>query len=129
MSLLIKQSDIQRNLQIIQMTIEKKMDSNNPHEVQNHLLDLSQLLSLSAVLQTSCKFFLEEKRKQAFSLCSEQLSVLGATLGRQLIDSHCSVELSAYTLAERQNKAIVHQMDALRSVLSFSKSELENLKR
>lgn len=128
MSLLIRESDIKHNLQHIQTKISVSLDTNNPQEIQNHLLDLSQLLSLSAVLQTSCKYFLEEKRKQAFNLCAEQLSVLGATLGKQLIDSYCSVELSAFTLAERQNKAIVHQMDALRSVLSFSKSELQNLK-
>lgn len=128
MSLLIRQNEIQHNLHIIQTKISISLDSNNPHEIQNHLLELSQLLSLSAVLQTSCKYFLEERRKQAFALCTEQLSILSATLGKQLIDSYCSVELSAFTLAERQNRAIVHQMDALRSVLSFSKSELQNLK-
>ena len=128
MSLLIRQNEIQHNLQVIQTKISISLDANNPHEIQSHLLELSQLLSLSAVLQTSCKYFLEEKRKQAFSICTEQLSILSATLGKQLIDSYCSVELSAYTLAERQNRTIVHQMDALRSVLSFSKSELQNLK-
>lgn len=136
MSSLIEQDKLKYNLRSIQDVIENrneegkliKLDANNPHQIADKLVELQSILSLSVVVQASCKFFLENKRKECFKECINEISVLKVQLSKQLIDSYCSAELSAYELAERQNRAIVHQMDALRSVLSFSKSELQNLK-
>jgi len=138
MSSLIEQDKIKYNLRVIQDVIENinpktgkpvKLDSNNPHEIADKLVELQSILSLSVVVQASCKFFLENKKKQCFKELIHEIAILKVNLAKELVNSYCASEISAHEFAERQNRCIVHQIDALRSVLSFSKSELENLKR
>lgn len=137
MNSLIEQDKIKYNLRSIQDVIENidpetrkpvKINSNNPHQIADKLVELQNILSLSVVVQASCKFFLENKKKDCFKELISEISILKVNLAKELVNSYCANELSAYELAERQNRAIVHQIDALRSVLSFLKSEVQNLK-
>ena len=90
MSSLIKQDELKYNLRSIQDVIERKLDSNNPHEIANQLIELQSILSLSVIVQASCKFFLENKRNECFKNCINEISVLKVQLSKQLIDSYCS---------------------------------------
>lgn len=127
-SLLLSKEQVKINIQSIQKMIETKVNQNVPHGVANHLIELQSFLSLSVVTQASARYYLEKKKTECFNLCMNEISVLKVNLAKDLITSFCATEISSYEMAERQNSCLVHQIDATRSVLSFIKSELQNLK-
>lgn len=85
---------------------------------------LSGLIGLSAECKAQSKKMLELARLRAFHELEGKK--LPPSVFIKTIDMYCSEELSNYEYADRLNAAITHEMDLLRSILSYRKEELRN---
>lgn len=105
--------------------LSQSVDSNNPAEILGKIEELSTLLALSAhAVALSEKVYNE----RICELVGEyENSHLSATEKKLIFQGRAKEEIYYLTLSERQNKALVHKIDGLRSVLSYLKTELEKL--
>lgn len=76
-----------------------------------------QWLARSAELEAEAQFLLDQKRGEVANVHADK----SATLLREIISRECAEENRLYKLAERLNSSLVHQIDAIRSILSFEK--------
>lgn len=104
-------------------SISQSVDQNNPDEVKGKIEELSTLLSLSAYAVALSEKVYNLKVSELF----EELTAYNATEKKLIIQGRASEEIYYLTLCERQNKALVHKIDGLRSILSYIKTELERL--
>lgn len=95
-------------------------NKDNGHEISERLTNLNVYLSRSSILQVEAQEIFDK------ALASETEKLLGqelsATVGTSLIKGRISTEAKLLRLCERMNKTITHQIDALRSQLSYLKS-------
>ncbi len=95
-------------------------NKDNGIEMSERLTNLSVYLSRSAILQCEAQELFDK------AIASETEKLLGqelsATVGTNLIKGRISTEAKLFRLCERMNKTITHQLDALRSQLSYLKS-------
>lgn len=85
---------------------------------------LSGLIGLSAETKAQAKKLLELARLRAFN--EMQGKDLPPSTFNKVIDMHCSEELGIYEYADRLNAGITHEIDILRSILSYRKEEMRN---
>jgi|Laugrespbdmm15sd_2_1035082.scaffolds.fasta_scaffold79509_2 hypothetical protein len=125
--ILIQRTELEKNLDAIDDFISVKIDVDDPVLIKGLLADTVSFLATSTKLQSSCKFWLETSRKEVFGNKTVQNSLfkLSSSLQKQLVDSYLANELSMYELSQRQNAFLTHSLEALRSLLSFAKSEME----
>ncbi len=118
---------LESELQDVQDFIEDQHSCEFPELMKSKLVSCNAYLATSVVLVASSKFHLLQVKNLKFRDAELQnlLCKMPASLQKELIDSYCSTELANYELAQRQNACIVHQIDALRSLLSFAKTEIE----
>jgi hypothetical protein len=95
-------------------------NKDNGIEMSQRLTNLSVYLSRSAVLQCEAQEILD----RAIAVETEKLlgHELSATVGTNLIKGRIATENKLLKLCERMNRTITHQIDALRSQLSYLKS-------
>jgi hypothetical protein len=91
--------------------------------VQNKLLQLTQLMGLSAEAKASAKKILHKKELEVFSFID---ALLSPSMQAKKLYAECFEESALLEYADRLNSALVHGIDGLRSVLSYRKSEMEN---
>lgn len=103
--------------------ISQKIDENNPSELKGKIDELSTLLSLSAHAVALSEKVYNLRVTELFG----ELDGYTSTDKKMLIQGRASDEIYYLTLCERQNKALVHRIDGLRSILSYIKTELERL--
>lgn len=85
---------------------------------------ISGVIGLSAECKAQAKKQLELARMKAFiELEGRQIS---PSVQLKMIDAHCSDELAAYEYADRLNAGITHQLDLLRTTISYRKEEMAN---
>ena len=77
----------------------------------------SQWLARSAELEAEAQFILDQKRGEV----AERNSQISATMLREILARECADENRLYKLAERLNSTIVHQIEAVRSIVSYEK--------
>ena len=123
----IPESELDRNLNAIDEFISVKINTDDPVLLKGLFADTASLLATSTKLQSSCRYWLETKRKSVFANQEVQYSLfkLSSSLQKQLVDSYLANELAMYEMAQRQNAYLTHTLEALRSLLSFAKSEME----
>lgn len=85
---------------------------------------LNGIIGLSAETKAQAKKSLEVARLKALTQLEDKK--FSPTVMIRAIDSHCSDELAAYEYADRLNAAITHQIDYIRTRISYEKSEREN---
>lgn len=90
-----------------------------PEGLINELDYRSQWLARSAELFADAQRHLDVKRGQESERCFAQ--AIPASTARDIIAGNSSMENKVFTLAERLNATLTHQIDALRSILSFEK--------
>jgi hypothetical protein len=90
---------------------------------QNKLLALTQLIGLSAECNASAKKFLLKKELEVMKTLDPGLAPSKAT---KELNASCYEESALLEYADRLNSALVHSIDAIRSVMSLYKTELEN---
>ena len=94
---------------------------NNGNELSERITVLNTYLARSAVLQTEAQFIYDN------SLAKETEKLMGheelsATTIKNLVTGRTSTEKKMLLLCERINRTLVHQIDSLRSQLSYLKS-------
>jgi hypothetical protein len=90
---------------------------------QNKLLTLTQLIGLSAECNASAKKFLLKKELEVMQALDPELAPSKAS---KELNARCFEESALLEYADRLNSGLVHSIDAIRSVISLYKSELEN---
>jgi hypothetical protein len=117
---------IEKGLEQIQSLIERQATIDSPVDVMEKLNDCVNILGMSAEIVA----WTEKKYNDKLSLLclAKEYSKLSATDKKMVFAGALSNEIMFHTKAERLNKALVHTCDALRSMLSFIKEELKNIK-
>lgn len=101
-------------------------DKSDPDGLAGKISELAALIPSSALALAMAEQMYNEKIGALME--SEQFSKLNTTDKKMIFQGKASKEIALMTYTERLNKGIVHAIDANRSILSFVKSELENLK-
>jgi hypothetical protein len=95
-------------------------DKDNGTEMSERLTNLNVYLSRSTILQCDAQEILDR------AIASETERLLGqelsATVGTNLIKGRVVMESKLLRLCERMNRTITHQIDGIRSQLSYLKS-------
>ena len=79
-----------------------------------------QWLARSSELRADAQFIMDEARGRA----AEQYLDSSATVLREMINRDTAQENKLLVLADRLNATLTHQMDSIRSILSFEKESL-----
>lgn len=98
----------------------------NPDEIMGKLGCLTNLLATSSHAVALAEMVYGQKLMELTE--SAQFKELTATEKKMIFAGKAKNEIYYVTLTERQNAALVHGIDALRSTLSFLKTEMSNLK-
>ncbi|NQY30328.1 MAG: hypothetical protein HRT69_12750 [Flavobacteriaceae bacterium] len=101
--------------------------SNNPQEITDRISKLSVYMARSGEMLADAKRLLRKKKSSEISntimkIAKEQF--LSAKAQNTLVDSIAEDENHLVDWLDRINRACTHQIDALRSVLSFEKEQL-----
>lgn len=102
--------------------------SENPEEILNRISDIMVIIARSGLLLADAKKICSvAKRKFIWKEIMEPLAsdiAISATTQKALIDSFCADEQYIVDWLERINRTATHQLDALRSMLSYEKEHL-----
>lgn len=101
--------------------------SDNPDEITQRIRELSAYLARTAFLLQEAKYALRRKKASdigeiIISIAKEQF--LSAKAQNALVDSIAAEEHRLVDWLDRLNAACTHQIDALRSLLSYEKEQL-----
>jgi len=101
--------------------------SNDPAEIIDRIAILMGFMSRSGEMFAKAKQTLRTKKtseisKTIISIAKEQY--LSASVQNALLDSICEDEAFMVDWLERINKSCTHQLDALRSLLSYEKEQM-----
>lgn len=119
-------AQIQDWLKSIRDVIDINTDGVDIDSIQGKLHRVASLIGLSAEAKSKARGVLERARLIALSKIQKDESKLGATLMSKQMDAMCAEELELYEYADRINAGLTHELDALRTVISLYKVELEN---
>lgn len=98
--------------------LSEAIDKDNPSGLVADLDRRCQILARSAVLLADAQRILDRARGEAAHKLPPDMS---ATLAREHLNFVCADEARLLKLADRLNATLVHQIDAIRSVLSWEK--------
>ena len=101
--------------------------SNDPQELIERISTLMGFLSRTGSMLAQAKKALRAKKTQEINLTIVSIakaSHLSATVQNALLDSICEEESFFVDWLDRINRACTHQIDGLRSLLSYAKEEL-----
>lgn len=110
-------------LSTIRSVIDADVSDCDIESVREKLLKLTSIMGLSAETMATVKKFLNDKEIEVFAKMDLDMA---PSIAKKFLDAHCKEENAMFTYADRLNSSIVHQIDALRTVISLHKSELEN---
>lgn len=101
--------------------------SNNPEEIRSRIIDLMVYLARSGEMLAVAKK--ELRRKKSSEIQNQIITIakeacLSATVQNALLESICEEESFMVDWVERINRTCTHQIDALRSLLSYEKEGL-----
>jgi len=105
--------------------------SNSPEEIEERISTLNVYMARSGQMLADAKKLLRSKRTEQISQTIIKIakeSCLSATVQNALLDSICENESYLVDWTERVNRSCTHQLDSLRSLLSFEKEELRMTK-
>jgi len=111
-------------------TIQAYLDitvSNSHEEMAERLSILMAYLSRTAEMLARAKMILRARKTSEINntiIAIAKAAHLSASVQNALLDSICEEESYLVDWIERMNKACTHQMDGLRSLISYDKEEL-----
>lgn len=112
---------------VIQAYVEEKADLASPDDVQGRLVELMSYMARTGEMLAQAKYHLRKKKTEkiaeTISMLAKELN-LSAKTQNAYVDSIAERENYAVDKLDRLNASITHQVDALRSVLSYMKEEL-----
>lgn len=96
------------------------------------LLSLSQKLSRSASLVADATALAAKARKKAYKDYSDLIKLQGYSMAPSILKDYIAAqypdELHCEVLADRVNRSLTHTMEAVRSILSATKTEFATLR-
>jgi hypothetical protein len=101
--------------------------SDNPQEIAERISDCGVYIARTGKMLADAKYHLNQKRKDETMLLITQIlsdKKLSAKVQNSLIDSICKGEQYLVDWIERLNRAVTHQQEAMRSLLSYEKENL-----
>jgi hypothetical protein len=101
--------------------------SNSPEEIRERMNILMAYIATSGELLAQAKRLLRSKKSQEISktiIAIAKESHLSASVQNALLDSICEEENYLVDLLDRINRSATHQLDGLRSLLSYEKEAL-----
>lgn len=110
-------------LNSIRELVDQDVIDSDIEMVKNKMIALTQLIGLSAEANASAKKLLHSKELKVLIGIDKSLS---PSIQNKMLSAECFEEIALYEYADRLNSALIHSIDALRSVLSLYKTELEN---
>jgi|SRR5690554_5151771 len=118
--------DVKQFCTQIGKALSQSISFDNPDEVSGKLEEITALLALSS----HCVALSEKVYNLKILELSEsdEYKDRSATDKKMIFGGLASEEIYYMTLSERQNKGLTHRADSLRSILSYMKSEHQNLK-
>ena len=109
----------------IQSTITATINHSDPEQVLFKIAEYSNLLGSSTeAVALSEMAYNEELAKLAEQFANSKIT---ATDKKMIFAGRLKNQIYYMTLSDRQNKALTHSIDGLRSVISYLKSEIANL--
>lgn len=122
--------DLRKNIDEINARIvaciKSTADKSDPDGLSGKISELAALIPSSAQALAMAEMLYNEKIGQLME--AEQFSKMNTTDKKMLFQGKASKEIALLTYTERLNKGLVHAIEGYRSVLSYVKSELENLR-
>jgi len=110
----------------IKEAMDVRVGIDEPNGILEKLNNLSSLLSLNAQCVALSEKFYNEKLGE---LClAKEYKSMQATEKKMLFASLASEEIYVMQLAEKQSKDVHYCLESLRSMLSYLKTELVNIK-
>lgn len=97
-------------------------NQDNGEEMSERLTQLSIYLARSAVVQGNAQYFLDLKQGIESELTLKNVPGVTPSMLTKIVAGKCANEMKLLKLAERLNRTITHQIDALRSQLSYLKN-------
>lgn len=115
-----------RELRQIQKYLEINV-TNNPEEILERMSNLMAFMARTGEILAISKHNLRKKKtekihEKIIKIVSENR--LSATVQNALLDSICEKESFMVDWAERINRSCTHQLDSLRSMLSYEKEHM-----
>lgn len=101
--------------------------SDNPAEIYERIASLSVYIARTGKMLADAKRHLNAKRKSETMELIERILAnkkLSAKVQNSLIDSLCKDEQYLVDWLERLNRAVTHQQEAMRSLLSYERENL-----
>ena len=101
--------------------------SDNPQEIAERIADCGVYIARTGKMLADAKYWLNQKKKdETVELIINLISKdkLSAKVQNALIDSICKDEQYLVDWLERLNRAVTHQQEAMRSLLSYEKENL-----
>lgn len=101
--------------------------SNNPEEITERIVQLMAFLSRSGEMLAQAKRLLRKRKSEEVQNIIIKIAkdnCLSATVQNTLLESIADNEAYAVDFIERINRTCTHQLDALRSLLSYEKENL-----
>ena len=106
--------------------LAEEFDRNNPDEVTGKIQELSALLGTSSEAYALAEMVYNQKIAELAE--STQFAKLSATDKKMVFAGRAKSEIYYLTLTERQNKALCHAIEGLRSIISYIKQDMFNAK-
>ena len=94
--------------------------------MSERITKLNSYLARSSELLSSAWYFLNVKRGEVSERLHKENDKLAPTKLKELMAGDLAQEESTYKLCERINRTITHQIEGLRSQLSFIKEQFKN---
>lgn len=113
-------------LETIEAIIQLKIDPSNPEEIIGHLNEVCAIQANASYCQAEAERLLAEKMCELVE--KVEYRSMTATDKKYLFGGRCKDFNFTVTYAERLSRNISHKIDALRSMLSFLKMEMEQSK-
>lgn len=101
------------------------IDRENPEEVMGKMNELMNLLPSSAHAVSLAEMIYSEKIMQL--TLDKQFTGMTATDKKMIFAGRAKKEGYFVTLTERQNKALVHAIEGLRTIISYIKEQMRTL--
>jgi hypothetical protein len=101
--------------------------SDNPQEIAERIIAIGVYIARTGKMLADAKYHLNRKRRDdTIELINQILAdkKLSAKVQNSLVESICKDEQYLVDWIERLNRAVTHQQDAMRSLLSYEKENL-----
>ena len=117
-------SEIKKSLNAIRGILDVDVSQVDVSDVKTKLSKLTSLMGTSAETMASAKKLLHEKELEVFA--TGRVEKMAPSVANKYLQAMCKDEIAIYEHSDRLHSGLVHCIDGLRSILSYTKSEMEN---